>query len=152
MTDTTQPSAFDLMELASFEAKADWEGSKKYAYDEWTWTFEDAALNERAGTFAGFMEIFRENQDAVDAWNDSHEGDAASLINAHRDEKQKRRDDACLWAVRRNGRIFPQPTRERAEYFLKPGNVLSGTSYAVLKRDEPGGEWREIDAHDTTVA
>lgn len=143
MTNTTALSEFDLLELVSFAAKAEWEGSKRYTYENWTWTFEDPALNERAADFAGFMEIYRENRAALDAWEAAHHTDASDLINAHRDEQDRRRDDACLWAVKRNdGQIFPEPSREHAEYFLNSEYAAShGVTFTLLQRGEPGGEW-----------
>lgn len=146
MTDTKQLSDFDLLELVSFGAKAEWEGSNHYTYENWTWKFESGALNERGGTFAGFMEIVDENAGAVEAWNEAHTEDGADLINAHRDEKQRRREDACLWAAKRNdGRLFSVKSRERAEYFLNSEFAAAqGLSFTLLARDEPGGEWREV--------
>jgi hypothetical protein len=145
MTDTSTLTEFDLTELVSFEWKAEWEGSKRYAYENWDWSFESAELNERAKTYAGFRQILREHAAAIEAWGEAHREDGCDLINAHRHEQDRRRENACLWAVRRNdGQIFPEESRERAEYFLRPGRASDGLSFVLLARDEPGGEWREV--------
>ena len=141
--DTTRTiSDYDLMVLVSFETKAEWEGDEHYTYENWPPEFETADLNERAGTYGGFMEILRENADALTAWNDAHTEDACDLINAHRDEEKRRAEHAMLWAVRRgfDQAVFPQRTAAMALWFFRPDGIYTWT---LLRRDEPGGEWVE---------
>lgn len=133
-------SDYDLMVLVSFETKAEWEGDEQYTYENWPPEFEAAELNERSATYGGFMEILRENEAALTAWNDAHTEDCVDLVNAHRDEERRRAEHACLWGVRRSdGAVFPQRTRAMAEWFLRPGP--REFSFTLLRRDVPGGEF-----------
>ncbi|MDG4792111.1 hypothetical protein O7626_40565 [Micromonospora sp. WMMD1102] len=58
-------------------------------------------------------------------------------------------DRRCLWAARDENRVVPTETREYAVELLtvswpeyQPNADRSG--WALLARDEPGGEWREV--------
>lgn len=133
-------SDYDLMVLVSFETKAEWEGDERYTYENWPPEFETAELNERAATYSGFMQILRENAAALTTWNDAHTEDCVDLINAHRDEERRRAEHACLWGVRRgDGAVFPQRTREMAEWFLRPSP--REFSFTLLHREAAGGEF-----------
>lgn len=144
---------YDLMVLVAFETKAQSEGENEYTFENWTWKFETAALNERGASFAGFMELLRENRNTIDAWDAAHVEDACDLINAHHDEARRREDDACLWAGRRNdGQIFPVKTREQAEWYLKPGNMPADLTFTLQTREAPGGAWIDAPTPATTQA
>ncbi|MFV8127505.1 hypothetical protein [Streptomyces syringium] len=144
----TGMSEYDFLELECFVSKVGREGFR-YAAEEYAPRFESETLAEQASTFGGLRALYRQHRPAVDAWYEQVGGRAAcDLHNAHVDEARQREEDACLWGIRcTDGYIIASPTKQLRDLTAAElqANPHSGwrTPAALLRRDEPGGEWAD---------
>lgn len=132
-------SEFDFWELEAWDSKIRSEG-RDYAWENYPPQFEFASYQPVDREVAEGM--LRQYRPAIEAaW--CADGDAAcAKHNAHVDEARRRAEHRALWAVRfANGNVgtVEDETHARWMYRDPSWNVA-----ALLTRDEPGGEWREV--------
>jgi hypothetical protein len=121
--------------------KRDYEGAS-YAVENYPARYLDdprlTALDSRAAS--GHAAQFRGEAEALTGT------EYERLYNAALAEPDRR----CLWAARTNhSRIVPEPTREAAIKLLTehwPQHLTADdlAACALLRRDQPGGEWYEV--------
>ncbi|MFE1205677.1 hypothetical protein ACFW5V_28735 [Streptomyces sp. NPDC058762] len=151
MTDIQNPtnwSDFDFLEFEAFVSKAEHEGFT-YAAEEYPPYFEAPELQTIADDLGKLRALYEDNVSKVDAWYKQVGGErACDLHNAHVDEAQQRREDACLFGIRcTDGHVLTCDTedyRDRyAAYLLKNPDTESQVPAVLVRRDVPGGEWTD---------
>ena len=132
-------SPYDWRELAVFDRKVSSEGWG-YAVDEYPPRFEFAGYEPLPS--GQLRELHRREKPGIERrWREN----PAAMVdahNAHLDEADRRADHRALWAVRfGNGEVHACPSEELARGLH--GDDSCGRP-ALLTRDEPGGQWREV--------
>lgn len=130
-------SEYDWLELCAFDRKADWEG---YAYAAANYPPRFEFANYELIDRAALRALHQRHSQEMEAWWGT-EG-AVDAHNAHLDEVQRREEHRALWAVRfANGNVATSSDEESARFMH---GSPSWSVEALLTRDEPGGEWREV--------
>ncbi|HEV2927832.1 MAG TPA: hypothetical protein VGW74_04000 [Propionibacteriaceae bacterium] len=147
MTETTttqvpaELSEYDWWELEAFHQKVLREGWR-YAEENYGPRFEFAGYEPLdSDTLRGLWRRHRPELERV--W--AQDGQAAcDRHNAHVNEAQRRAEHRALWAVRfANGRVATCPDEAAARFMH---GEPTWTVVALLTRDVPGGQWREVEA------
>ena len=152
MTDIQNPtdwSDFDFLEFEAFVSKVENDGFT-YAAEEYGPNFESAELQAIAADLGQLRTLYVENEDKVDDWWLAVGGErGCDLHNAHTDEERQRRENARLFGIRcTDGHVITKDSEESrdhtAAYLLKHKDRQGlRVPAALLRRDEPGGEWTE---------
>lgn len=146
MTETTtkvpdELLEYDFWELEAFHQKVLREGWR-YAVENYVPLFSFA--NYEPLDSDTLRALWRRERPRIDqVW--AGDGDAAcERHNAHVIEAHRREVHQALWAVRfPSGSVCPYRDEvEARRMHREPGRAL-------LTRDEPGGEWREVEAVDS---
>jgi hypothetical protein len=147
----TDWSDYDFLEFEGFVHKVRWEGSYRYAAENYGPEFESPELQAIADDPAKLRVLYRENRQKVEDWYETVGGErACDLHNAHVDEERQRSRDACLWGIRcTDGYVIHHATEEEradSDAFLRAhqdGPASYRMPEVLLHRDIPGGEWVE---------
>lgn len=138
------PGSFDFLELVSFVWKAEWEGSFSYTWENFPPIFRSPDLQGHEIDRGKFRRLLDENRSAITKWERSRDAtELAEVINSHRTEARRERDNRCQWALRfANGNISCERSEETARWV---GNNRSWGYPAVLYRESADQDWRVIE-------
>ncbi|MGW2725522.1 hypothetical protein [Streptomyces sp. NPDC001492] len=144
-------SEYDFMELVAFQFKVEWERSFPYTWSNYPPRFEAPELAEYGTVRWKFSRLYSRYKPKVMAWREEVGGErAVELHNAHIDERNQRRKDACLFGVRcEDGYVITcdtQAYRDRlwGELHEEAGKPHRRVPAALLVREVPGGAWAEV--------
>jgi len=96
IVDADTLSDFDLLQLVDLDTKANWEGSLRYAVENWSWLFDSDVLTEAmsARDVDAFRAALRATQARRDAWWAAHPHPTQiGPLEAHEAEVARREED-----------------------------------------------------------
>jgi len=141
-------SDFDFLEFEAFVSKIENEGFT-YAAENYGPRFESPELQAIADDLGALRTLYVENEAKVDAWYAQVGPErACDLHNDHVDEERQRREDARLFGIRcTDGYVITSDSEEdrdrNAAYLLENEGKGWRVPAVLLRREVPGGEWRE---------